>query len=135
MEHILVGKTITAIQIADDKKAILFHTTDGPIIAKCDGDCCSDTYIWSIGKPALGYPALVVETNSNDSLHDDEYVDYVCTSYYSFTIATNHGEIVIEYRNESNGYYGGRLSWPEDYYYGGVFGQNISTQKWVEIEE
>jgi hypothetical protein len=42
---------------------------------------------------------------------------------------------VIDYRNESNGYYGGELCWPDDHFYGGVHGQNVSTEQWVDVTE
>lgn len=42
--------------------------------------------------------------------------------------------MVIDYRNESNGYYSGNLSWGDgDYFYGGVYGQNVSKQDWQKI--
>lgn len=38
---------------------------------------------------------------------------------------------------ESNGYYGGNLVWPDaddsPYYYGGVFGQNVSNNQWGPV--
>jgi len=33
-------------------------------------------------------------------------------------IATDYGDIIIEYRNESDGVYGGDLAWPGDKEYG-----------------
>ena len=54
---------------------------------------------------------------------------------YGVKITTDKGHIVIDYRNASNGYYGGNLSWPDDsYFYGGVHGQNESNEEWVDIE-
>ncbi len=46
------------------------------------------------------------------------------------------GACVIDYRNESNGYYGGDLVWPgkAHHFYGGVYGQNVSTERWVEAK-
>ena len=32
--------------------------------------------------------------------------------FYGLSIKTDKGEIVIDYRNSSNGYYGGSLCWP-----------------------
>jgi hypothetical protein len=54
-------------------------------------------------------------------------------SYYGCKITTTNGIAVIDYRNDSNGYYGGNLVWPgERGFYGGVYGQNISKQVWQE---
>ncbi len=56
------------------------------------------------------------------------------TKYYGCKITTDKGHIIIDYRNESNGYYGGDIVWPDDRsFYGGVFGQNVSDEKWKDI--
>jgi hypothetical protein len=132
-EHILRGKTILAIMIAQDKEALLFKTDAGDIVARCDADCCSHTWVENIEMPALGLPALVVET---EDLHlaDDAWETGGCIQFYGFKITTDRGEIVIDYRNSSNGYYGGWLTWPEDCHYGGVFGQNNSSCEWTPVE-
>ena len=49
---------------------------------------------------------------------------------YGLKLATDKGDLVLDYRNESNGYYGGNLSWPGEYHYGGVYGQNNSKEEW-----
>ena len=128
----LVGKTITAIELADDKEALRFVLADGECIVKCDADCCSHTWIEHIELPALGFPALVVAVDDlnmePDSAENGELKFYGCK------VTTDRGEIVIDYRNSSNGYYGGSLSWPDDdYYYGGVHGQNVSEEKWRPV--
>lgn len=43
---------------------------------------------------------------------------------YGCQIKTTSGDMVIDYRNESNG---GNLCWDDEPFYGGVFGQNVST--------
>lgn len=130
--HILVGKTITGIMLAEDKMAILFKTTDGDIVAKCDADCCSCTWIENVELPVNGFPAVVssaddIELNSHLPDQDGEL------KFYGFKIVTDKGDIVLDYRNESNGYYGGSLTWPGEDHYGGVSGQNISNESWKEI--
>lgn len=131
-DNILVGKTLTAIKVAADKMAILFQTTDGDIVVNVDADCCSHSWVESIELPARGFPALVSEAKDiplNGDLDD-------CggeLSFYGFKIVTKNGDIIIDYRNESNGYYGGSLSWPDDrYFYGGVYGQNVSAHEWID---
>lgn len=134
-KHILEGKTILEIKIADDKEAIKFITTEGDIVARCDADCCSHTWIESVELPN-SFPAIVIsaEDVAMPDLGDIEGCDVV--AYYGFKIVTDKGEIIIDYRNESNGYYGGNLSWPDDsYFYGGVYGQNVSKENWVEVKE
>jgi len=130
----LIGCTIIGIDIATDKKAIRFQVDGGePVIARADGDCCSNTWIESVGLPALGFPAKVREVT--DLALPNEATDDGCTAFYGCAIDTDSGRITIDYRNESNGYYGGNLSWPGDYFYGGVYGQNDSTMEWQKAEE
>lgn len=134
--NVLVGRTITGIKLASDKEAILFQTTDGDVVAQCDGDCCSSTWIENIENTVREFPALVVsaediEDGLPDTIEDDP--DYDCLQFYGFKIITDKGVIIIDYRNSSNGYYGGNLTWPGEYHYGGVFSQNTSTMQWEDI--
>lgn len=136
MQNILVGKVINEMKIADDKKAILFVTNEGEIIAKTDGDCCSSTWVEHIELPVNGFPAKVTAVEELDMPDLGQPDKYDVIAYYGCKIITDKGEIIIDYRNESHGYYGGNLSWPDDdYFYGGVYGQNISKQNWIEIDE
>jgi hypothetical protein len=134
-KHILEGKIILDIKIADDKEAIKFITDQGEIVAKCDADCCSHTWIESIELPCA-FPAIV-NSIENLRLKDDKENNDETIRFYGCKILTNKGDIIIDYRNSSNGYYGGSLCWPdeEDDFYGGVYGQNISSEKWVDIKE
>lgn len=133
----LVGKIIIGMKIASDKMAVKFETTEGEIIARADADCCSHTWIEHIELPAMGFPAKVVNIESlgiEDVTPEDD--DCGCTLAYICKITTNRGELILDYRNESNGYYGGNLVWPDDTgFYGGVSGQNISNEDWVEVNE
>lgn len=135
MSKILVGKTITAMKIADDKEAILFVTDSGEIVARCDADCCSHTWVEHIELPAKGFPALVLDVSGLDLPgSDDNHPELECLQVYGCKITTDKGDLVIDYRNSSNGYYGGNLSWPDDsYFYGGVYGQNVSTMNWIDV--
>jgi hypothetical protein len=132
--RILVGRTITAVYLAEDKKAIRFDVAGGdPIIAKADGDCCSSTWIENIenAEALIGTPVL---SASDISMREDQRDDDGLIQFYGFKISTAKGDCILDYRNESNGYYGGNLSWPGDgYFYGGVFGQNVSKEEWREV--
>lgn len=132
----LIGKTITAIEIAEDRQALRFVLTDGEMIVETDADCCSYTWIEHIELPALGFPAQVVSVddlampeNPESKFHKDPDV----LAFYGCKITTDRGEIVIDYRNDSNGYYGGSLSWPGEHHYGGVYGQNNSKFEWQSL--
>jgi hypothetical protein len=131
----LVGKTILQIQLAADREAIRFVTDQGEVIARCDADCCSHTWIEHIELPARGFPALVISAENLNLDKPDSWDGGDCVTFYGFAIRTDKGDMVIDYRNSSNGYYGGSLEWPDSgYFYGGVYGQNISKQEWRDIE-
>jgi len=131
-KNALIGTTLTGIKIADDKKALLFQTTQGDVIARADGDCCSDTWIESVEGP-VSFPCAVHGVSDIDMPDLGSPDDYESVAYYGFRIDTDRGAIIIDYRNSSNGYYGGHLTWPGEYHYGGVGGQNNSTCNWVEV--
>lgn len=137
MENLLIGKKIVDVKIADDKEAMLFVTDDGQhLIVKVDADCCSYTWIESVEMPALGLPFNVISCEDLEMPDLGEMPGCDFVEYYGAKIITDKGEMIIDYRNDSNGYYGGNIVWPgDDYFYGGFYGQNNSSMNWVDVEE
>lgn len=137
MENLLIGKKIIEVKIAEDKEAMLFVSDDGEqLVVMVDADCCSYTWIESVEMPALGLPFTIIECHDLDmpDLGDIPGCDFV--QYYGAKIITDKGEMIIDYRNDSNGYYGGNIVWPGDNcFYGGVYGQNNSNMDWRDVEE
>lgn len=134
--NVLIGKTIQSVKIASDKMALLFTTTDGiDYIVRVDADCCSHTWVETVEMPALGLPFKILKTDSLEmpDLGDLPGCDVV--GYYGEKITTDKGDMVIDYRNDSNGYYGGNIAWPGDYFYGGVYSQNDSNNDWQDLED
>jgi hypothetical protein len=129
-----VGKTLKEIKIAKDKQAILFVFKDnGTVIGRVDADCCSHTWIEHIELPSK-FPAKItsvgdIPLNENLDTQDGEL------KHYGFKIVTNKGDLIIDYRNESNGYYGGSIHFGDTDHYGGVYGQNNSKCEWVDVKE
>lgn len=136
MGNLLIGKKVVDVKIADDEQAMLFVTDDGQhLVVQVDADCCSYTWIESVEMPALGLPFNVISCEDLDmpDLGDIPGCDFV--QYYGAKIITDKGEMIIDYRNDSNGYYGGNIVWPgDDCFYGGVYGQNNSSMDWVDVE-
>lgn len=118
----LVGKVIESIWLADDKEAIKFKIQGEaePIIALAYGDCCSHTWIENAEnvEAILGHPVLA---SDNVDLDREEGKDgYDVIKFYGFNIDTIGGTCKIDFRNSSNGYYGGDLTWPNnDWNYAG----------------
>ncbi len=132
----LIGKTITALQISEDRQALRFALTDGELIVDTDADCCSYTWIEHVELPGLGFPATVVAVDDlemPEGKASEFRKDPDSLRFYGCKITTDRGEIVIDYRNDSNGYYGGSLTWPGERHYGGVFGQNNSKHEWRDL--
>ena len=145
MTHPLVGKSITGVYLATDGGALRFDLApDGDvparpgtrlsIIARADGDCCSRSWIEGFDNPT----ALIGRVQSVDDIDMPDRGnpnDYDVIRYYGCKVTTDKGACVIDYRNSSNGYYGGSLVWPgpDAYFYGGVFDQNQSTLEWKNI--
>lgn len=131
-QNVLVGKTIIEVQLAGDSMAVKFVLDGGAnVIASSYADCCSHTWVEHIEMPALGLPALVVGVESLGAVKEDSEVEGGCIRFYGTKIITDRGEIFIDYRNSSNGYYGGSLTWPGDYNYDGE--QYDDNQNWRKV--
>lgn len=135
-DNVLIGKTIQSVKISSDKMALLFTSTDGTeYIVRVDADCCSHTWIETVEMPALGFPFKILKTDNLEMPDLGDLPDCDIVSYYGEKITTDKGDMVIDYRNDSNGYYGGNIAWSGDYFYGGVFGQNDSNNDWQDLED
>jgi len=102
----LVGKKI--LGIFPDSSSIVFATSDGGLSYTVEGDCCSHSWFESI----QGVEALMHGTVSRVeplALGGDEDAgdSYSVVKVYGIRIVTDKGYATIEYRNSSNGYYGG----------------------------
>lgn len=127
----LVGRKIIGIDLATDKMAIRFHTDGKLLVYLVDADCCSHTWIEHLEgvDRILGRVVTAVEAVPlPGSSEDGELV------VYGMKI-TADGDAVLDFRNKSNGYYGGRLVLKdgEDSFYGVVHGQNISDEEWETV--
>ena len=113
LDQVLVGRYITDFEISEDRNDITFFLKNGKLVLACGGDCCSTTWIESIDDSgALHGLVLSAEEVSMPDLgsvatHFRPEVDEV--QYYGLKVTTENGRCVIDYRNDSNGYYGGNL--------------------------
>lgn len=107
--HRMLGRPIRAVVLAPDKCSIRFEFQDGAAqVFGVEGDCCSRSWIEHLTVPDdVDGAELVTVTESMMETDDHEHE---CLKVYSTTFRTNRGDIVVEYRNSSNGYYGGWLS-------------------------
>lgn len=105
----LLNKTIVAVAMSDNKKQMTFVTSTGPVVIYAEGDCCSSSWFESVDDPAalLGTVQEVEEIPMPDLGNQP---DHEVMRYYGLKITTEKGRAVIDYRNDSNGYYGGYLT-------------------------
>mgnify|MGYP006384805167 FL=1 len=103
------GKKIIGYSLDSDRQVLRFDIDVGdPVVLEAEGECCSGTWIESIDAPdnLLGIVQSAEEIEMPD-LGDMPGCDVV--AYYGLKIVTDKGHVVIDYRNDSNGYYGGSL--------------------------
>jgi hypothetical protein len=111
----LIGKTIVTVGVDDARELLTFGLQGGEVVQfRTYGDCCSHTWIEHLEVPAGAVPGstiLGVENvgmGSKEVLDSEGYADSFL-QFYETRFKTIHGDIVVEYRNSSNGYYGGSL--------------------------
>lgn len=107
----LVGMRLMGVKVDDDKESISLLFPEGTLRMYASGDCCSQSWIEYVETPALGWDGVIADVSGQDEYRieqDDPTHD--CLRFYQQTIRTTKGDVVIEYRNSSNGYYGGSLN-------------------------
>lgn len=137
MGNVLVGRAVVAVYLKEGGSAIRFDLDESEtVVATVFGDCCSSTWIESLDAPdALIGTVISVEdidmpdlgTGAEQTQDKDRAGSAECISYYGCKITTDNGSCVIDYRNESNGYYGGSLEWPQS---PGSHEQGIAGVRW-----
>ncbi len=120
----IIGKTIASIELSSDKEEIDLTFSDRTRHRfRVEGECCSTSWVEHLELPpdVIGATITAVQEHApisntmSDALEAERAIlqeqsesDVVKHHYYS-AIATNRGQIWIEYRNSSNGYYGGSI--------------------------
>jgi hypothetical protein len=115
IEDALLGKYIERFTMDGLGAWITFYFKhkNCPVHLEAWGDCCSQSWIESIDAPTALYgKVLKVEEINMPELGDvgtPKVPDVDCVAYYGLKITTETGIAVLDYRNDSNGYYGGSL--------------------------
>ena len=116
----LVGKTIVGYSLDDAGERLVLLMQDAePVILETESEGCSHldgtsyTWIESLDAPEalLGTVTDVEEIAMPDlgNIDGTRYKGVDEVKYYGLKITTDKGRCVIDYRNDSNGYYGGSL--------------------------
>lgn len=102
----LKGRKIEKILISPDQDYLVFETDKGRQAYYADGDCCSVSWFSGI----TGVDALLGHTvtgTENVDLGEVQESPHECLQLYGIKLTTDAGRADVEFRNSSNGYYGG----------------------------
>ena len=108
----LIGKCIHNVYMNEDNTILVFTTIWGEHYAYfVSGDCCSESWFESIlNTEVLGQEQVIgfeIKDLPNAEADEDADHDGECIQRYGYTLKTKKGYADIEFRNASNGYYGG----------------------------
>lgn len=113
----IIGLKLNKISVNADKTFLvlnLTHPTDGDtkVFGDVEGECCSESWIEHISLP-VALPATITGVEDLDfpDLSTWDNPEYEFLQFYGFNIHTDKGSLTIDYRNDSNGYYGGQINW------------------------
>lgn len=105
----LVGKIVTNA-FKDAEGRVVFETNAGEVVWDTEGDCCSQSWVEHVDLDLVRGEVLSVR---EDDLPPEWYAAHPgppeqdSLALYGVTIQSVGGTGTIDFRNESNGYYGG----------------------------
>jgi hypothetical protein len=108
----MLNRKIASVALTCGGAEVTFTFEDGFERAfSTEGDCCSSSWIEHLEMPndIVGATLLSVEHSAPITQDHPEHDDNGEIQVYNTSFKTDRGEIVLEYRNSSNGYYGGYL--------------------------
>lgn len=112
----LVNQTIRGLQLSTHRVWLTFLFDTGPLTLEVVGDCCSSAWIEHLELPTPQVSGLVitdwvefptVDITDMPLIRGD--VDQECCDLYQVALRTDRGNILLEFRNTSNGYYGANV--------------------------
>ena len=105
------NKIVKDVLISKDKTLIVFVCTTGNYAFQTEGDCCSHSWIEHLSGIRTLKSKKPIERVTDIAMPPAESCndyDVIKTYGVQFDIA-GKGHFTIEYRNSSNGYYGGSI--------------------------
>lgn len=107
----LVGKKIKEFHIDEERQRITFFVEPKSISWRVGADCCSHTWIESLDDPealkGIVYKVEEIPMPDLGNVDGKYYQGVEQVQYYGIKVTTENGRCVIDFRNDSNGYYGG----------------------------
>lgn len=110
----MLNRKLASVSIENDGSCITFEFQDGFTRSfGVEGDCCSHSWIEHLELPGNIKGATLLAVNDSAPItqdHDDhDGENPECIEVYNTAFRTDRGDIILEFRNSSNGYYGGYL--------------------------
>lgn len=107
----LIGRKVLGVQMTPEKEEVRFITDIGNLDYYCYADCCSESWVNHVSDVSSLVDATVVnveECNFYALLGvEPEPTKQESDTVLFHRVYTDKGVCVIEFRNSSNGYYGG----------------------------
>jgi hypothetical protein len=107
----LVGETVLNVEWNSER--VIFHCETGSHIFEAYGDCCSVSWIETFDN-ADQLKGEILSIEELELPQEPEGLDlsnYDVLAIYGYSIKTEKGQFVLDFRNDSNGYYGGSLDY------------------------
>lgn len=105
----LIGKKVLTVFMNNNKdKFSIFFDDNTTARFHVEGDCCSSSWIEHLTYPDDLKEAEILDI-TEQTMEAREDPEYEYLQVYETRFRTTKGDIVLEYRNSSNGYYGGYL--------------------------
>lgn len=108
----LVGKTFSSVLMSEGNDYLVFKGTDAIVAYLASGDCCSVSWFEAITNVENLIDSEILSVESKEfEVPEDPEGKFDCLQCFGWTIKTAKGYADIEFRNDSNGYYGGEASY------------------------
>lgn len=105
----LFWATIQYIYMDEEKGYMVFINRwgDKHYAYSADGDCCSHSWFESVTNQENIIGEKIIGMEEKPEVEDESSSEGECIRVYGYTLKTAVGYTDIEFRNSSNGYYGG----------------------------
>ena len=111
----LHDKPIASVGVEEDGHLLVFRLVDGRTLTyAAQGDCCSNSWVEHITVPPDIAGTVFTGYSEQDMGETRDSDDWEVLRVYQTAFQSPKGEVVVEYRNSSNGYYGGWLEGPRE---------------------
>lgn len=125
LEEQLLGRIIEEVAVSDQRISLKVRDL-GWLNGKVWGDCCSDSYIEKVvgaekilNKRITDVKEFDLQPGELDSTYRQEelriYGIRISVEPEYTYLGEKSSSMIIDFRNESNGYYGGYIEWQSDF--------------------